>query len=161
MATAYDTYAAMREQGRVGVVKFAAGEAGESVTDRATRCSTGSPFFVTHYDDVVATLLDDRFSVDPRSRMTPEQREQMPEAPEEFRPLAAVSSPSTRPITRASASWSSPASPVAAWRRCARASSRSSIALLDRAEREAAERGRDRAEPADGADPRRSPTRSR
>jgi cytochrome P450 len=33
-------------------------------------------------------LLDDRFSVDPRSRLTPEQREQMPEGPEEFRPLA-------------------------------------------------------------------------
>ncbi len=30
MATAYDTYAAMREQGRVSVVKFAAGEADEA-----------------------------------------------------------------------------------------------------------------------------------
>src|SRR5215217_4620787 len=29
MATAYDTYAALREQGRVGIVKFTAGEAGE------------------------------------------------------------------------------------------------------------------------------------
>jgi cytochrome P450 len=36
----------------------------------------------------VATLLDDRFSVDPTSLMTPEQRAQAPEMPEEFRPLA-------------------------------------------------------------------------
>jgi cytochrome P450 len=42
-------------------------------------------FFVTHYDEVLSTLLDDRFSVDPRSGMS---QEQQPPMPEEFRPLA-------------------------------------------------------------------------
>src|SRR5215207_6797925 len=87
MATAYDTYAAMRERGRVGIVKFAAGEAGENRDGPRNEMFNRESFFVTHYDDVVATLLDDRFFVDPRSRLTPEQREQMPEGPEEFRPL--------------------------------------------------------------------------
>jgi cytochrome P450 len=88
MATAYDTYAAMRERGRVGVVKFAAGEDGEAPDGPRQEMFARESFFITHYDDVVATLLDDRFSVDPRSRLTLAQREQMPEGPEEFRPLA-------------------------------------------------------------------------
>jgi len=37
---------------------------------------------------VISTLLDDRFSVDPRSAMSPEQLEQQPAMPEEFRPLS-------------------------------------------------------------------------
>jgi cytochrome P450 family 107 subfamily K polypeptide 1 len=41
-------------------------------------------FFVTHYDEVIATLLDDRFSVDPRSGLSPEQLEQQSNTPEEF-----------------------------------------------------------------------------
>ena len=83
-----DTYAAMRDRGRVGIVKFAAGEADEAPDGPRNEMFARESFFITHYDDVVATLLDDRFSVDPRSRLTPEQREQMPEGPEEFRPLA-------------------------------------------------------------------------
>jgi hypothetical protein len=33
------------------------------------------PLFVTHYDEVFETLLDDRFAVDPRSTMSSEQVE--------------------------------------------------------------------------------------
>src|SRR5687767_3331697 len=84
MATAYDTYAAMRERGRVGVVKFAAAEDGEAPDGPRQEMFVRESFFITHYDDVVATLLDDRFSVDPRSRLTLAQREQMPEGPEEI-----------------------------------------------------------------------------
>jgi cytochrome P450 len=87
MATAYDTYDALREKGRVTRVKFGSDEEGkksESPRDRFFNCET---FFVTHYDDVVVTLLDDRFSVDPRSGLTAEQREH-DETPEEFRPFA-------------------------------------------------------------------------
>ena len=87
MATAYDTYAELRERGPVSVVKFSAGESGEDRDEPRGEMFKRESFFVTHYDDVIATLLDDRFAVDPRSRMTPEQREQMPETPEEFRPF--------------------------------------------------------------------------
>ena len=87
MATAYDTYAELRERGPVSVVKFSAGGATEGQDGPRPEMFNRESFFVTHYDDVVATLLDDRFAVDPRSRMTAEQREQMPETPEEFRPF--------------------------------------------------------------------------
>ncbi|HLL51405.1 MAG TPA: hypothetical protein VK356_12115, partial [Thermomicrobiales bacterium] len=88
MATAYDTYAALRERDRVSVVQFSMGNAAQSQDGPRQEMFNRESYFVTHYDDVVATLLDDRFSVDPRSRLTSEQREQMPEGPEEFRPLA-------------------------------------------------------------------------
>ena len=88
MATAYDTYAALREQGRVSTVQFSAGEAAQAQDGPRQEMFNRDFYFVTHYDVVVATLLDDRFSVDPRSQLTPEQREKMPEGPEEFRPLA-------------------------------------------------------------------------
>jgi cytochrome P450 len=44
---------------------------------------------VTRYDEAVSALLDDRFSSDFRSAMTPEQRARLESAmPEEFRPIA-------------------------------------------------------------------------
>jgi cytochrome P450 len=43
--------------------------------------------FVTGYDEASAALLDPRFTVDAISMMTDEQRAQMPETAEEFRPL--------------------------------------------------------------------------
>jgi cytochrome P450 family 107 subfamily K polypeptide 1 len=87
MATAYDTYDALREQGRVTRIKFGSDEEGTESASPRDRFFNRETFFVTHYDDVVATLLDDRFSVDPRSLLTAEQREH-DETPEEFRPLA-------------------------------------------------------------------------
>jgi cytochrome P450 len=87
MATAYDTYDALREKGRVTRVKFGSGDDGKEAQGPRDRFFNRETFFVTHYDDVVATLLDDRFSVDPRSGLTAEQREH-DEMPEEFRPFA-------------------------------------------------------------------------
>jgi cytochrome P450 family 107 subfamily K polypeptide 1 len=87
MGTAYETYDALREKGRVTRVKFGSDEAAKESQSPRDRFFNRESFFVTHYDDVVATLLDDRFSVDPRSLMTAEQREN-DETPEEFRPFA-------------------------------------------------------------------------
>jgi cytochrome P450 len=88
MATAYGRYAELRANGRVTRVRFGGGEdqeASERPQDRFFRRET---HFVTHYDDVVATLLDDRFSVDPLAHLTAEQREQQLARADEFRPLA-------------------------------------------------------------------------
>ena len=88
MTNAFETYAQLREKGPVVRVKF--GGAGDTEEKENAR----NPFFqretvfVSHYDDVVATLLDDRFSVDVFSQMTPEERENQPEGAAEFRPLA-------------------------------------------------------------------------
>jgi cytochrome P450 len=89
MADAYDTYADLRARGPVSRVRFAGGaEEAASEDNGEQRGFFGSQetFFVTHYDEVVATLLDHRFSVDPRSVMSPEQVEkQESQTPEEFR----------------------------------------------------------------------------
>jgi cytochrome P450 len=89
MADAYDTYADLRAKGPVSRVRFAGGEEesgdGEESREFFFRNET---FFVTHYNEVIATLLDDRFSVDPRSGMSEEQLEQQPPMPEELRPLS-------------------------------------------------------------------------
>src|ERR671916_603241 len=89
MANAYDTYADLRARGPVSRVRFGGG-AGEAAGDdgEQQRGVFGSQetFFVTHYDEVISTLLDHRFAVDPRSTMSPEQVEQQEsQTPEEFR----------------------------------------------------------------------------
>jgi cytochrome P450 len=89
MADAYDTYADLRAKGPVSRVRFAGGEEEESDDGEESRVFfRNETFFVTHYDAVIATLLDDRFSVDPRSGMSEEQLEQQPPMPEEFQPLS-------------------------------------------------------------------------
>ena len=89
MADAYGTYAELRANGPVSRVRFTGGpREAASETDGEERGFFGNQetFFVTHYDEVVATLLDRRFSVDPRSGMSPEQIEQQEaQTPEEFR----------------------------------------------------------------------------
>jgi cytochrome P450 PksS len=47
----------------------------------------GEHLFVARYDEVLSSLLDNRFSADPHTAMTPEQREKLPSVPEEFLPL--------------------------------------------------------------------------
>jgi cytochrome P450 PksS len=88
MADAYDTYADLRAKGPVSRVRFARGaeeEASEDgAEDPAEQFFRRETFFVTHYDEVIETLLDERFSVDPRSGMSPEQLEQQSNTPEEF-----------------------------------------------------------------------------
>jgi cytochrome P450 len=92
MAGAYDTYADLRAQGPVTRVRFAGGAedtASEDSGEQRGFFGNQETFFVTHYDEVIATLLDRRFSVDPRSGMPPEQVEQQEaQTPEEFRLLS-------------------------------------------------------------------------
>ena len=90
MADAYDTYADLRAKGPVSRVRFAGGEDEESGDGEESRefFFRSETYFVTHYNEVIATLLDDRFSVDPRSGMSEEQLEQQPPMPEELRPLS-------------------------------------------------------------------------
>ena len=87
MASAYDKYADMRAKGPVSRVRFAGGEEeSEDNGEQRDGFFARETFFVTHYDEVVATLLDRRFAVDPRSTMSPEQVEQQEaQIPEEFR----------------------------------------------------------------------------
>ena len=89
MADAYDTYADLRAKGPVSRLRFAGGEEesgdGEESREFFFRNET---YFVTHYNEAIATLLDDRFSADPRSGMSEEQLEQQPPMPEELRPLS-------------------------------------------------------------------------
>src|SRR5919202_6989245 len=92
MADAYKIYADLRAKGPVSRVRFA-GIGEEEASDDGEEAQRGffgrrETFFVTHYNEVIATLLDNRFSVDPRSAMSPEQLEQQPPVPEEFRPLS-------------------------------------------------------------------------
>src|SRR5215213_8783189 len=90
MADAYDTYADLRAKGPVSRVRFAGGEEEESGDGEESRefFFRSETYFVTHYDEVIATLLDRRYSVDPRSGMSEEQLEQQPPMPEEFQPLS-------------------------------------------------------------------------
>ena len=90
MATAYDTYAELRERGRVTKIRFSTGRDDQPPRNAREAFFNRESYFVTHFDDVVETLLDDRFSVDPRNLMTSEQerQEQTPDGEEEFRPLA-------------------------------------------------------------------------
>ena len=88
MADAYDSYADLRAKGPVSRVRFAGGEeeSGDNGEEQRGGFFARETFFVTHYDEVVATLLDRRFAVDPRSTMPPEQVEQQEaQTPEEFR----------------------------------------------------------------------------
>ena len=89
MATAYDTYAALREEGRVTRIKLSFGQPdGEQDGEPRNQPFNRPSYFVTHFDDVVATLLDDRLVVNPRASLTPAQQAEMPEPPQEFRPFA-------------------------------------------------------------------------
>jgi cytochrome P450 len=91
MADAYDTYADLRAKGPVSRVRFAGMEQEAEVEADGAEEQRGffgrrETFFVTHYDEVIKTLLDDRFAVDPRSTMSQEQVEEIEsKTPEEFR----------------------------------------------------------------------------
>jgi cytochrome P450 len=86
MDKAYDTYAAIQARGPVSKVVFTAGQ-------NANGENTGGVFdflgkeshFITHYEEVVEALMDDRLGTDPRKSMTEEQRQKP--VPEELRPF--------------------------------------------------------------------------
>ncbi len=89
MANAHELYADLRAKGPVSRVRFAGME--QEASDNGAEEQRGffgrqETFFVTHYDEVIETLLDDRFAVDPRSTMSSEQVEKLEaQTPEEFR----------------------------------------------------------------------------
>ena len=86
-----EAFARVREQSRVARVTFAFGEKSEMTGDQASefRAFLGREhLFVTRYDDVIAALLDSRISSDPRTAMTPEQQQKLPQTPEELRPIS-------------------------------------------------------------------------
>lgn len=96
--TAFATYADLRERGAVSRVSMtvsdeleAAGADGETEPEdtiaQRRDALINELFFVAGYDEAVAALLDDRLGVDPQAALTEEQKAQLPETPEEFRPL--------------------------------------------------------------------------
>jgi cytochrome P450 len=96
MATAMETYAELREEGPVSVVKFSLGSEAENAENAKKPENAREAlfnrevFFVSHYDDVMKTLFDERFSVDATTRYEKEMAErgeEPPEGSEELRPL--------------------------------------------------------------------------
>src|SRR4051812_26285658 len=78
----YEAYAHLRSRGAVQRVSFTAeeGTRAPEIQEFLGR----DHFFLTRYAEVAAVLLDSRFSVDPRSVMTPEQHKKLPQMPEEL-----------------------------------------------------------------------------
>ena len=78
---AYGTYERLRDEGPVSKVKFVIGQ--QDQDDETEAPNRGAFFFqpenwlVTHYDEGVEALLDNRFTVDHTKLMTPEQLAQM------------------------------------------------------------------------------------
>lgn len=82
----YEAYAVMRAKGSVVNVAFSGGD-GE-VAPEMRGFFEGEHLFVSRYDAVLSSLLDPRFSSDRRTAMTEEQREKLPPVIEEFKPIA-------------------------------------------------------------------------
>ena len=102
LANAYDMLAELRAKGPVSRARIVGAEANRLKERRGFfRPDT---FFVTHYDEVLKTLLDDRYAVDPRAEMSQEELEQESSMPEEFRPISRSLISWTRPTTRDCAS---------------------------------------------------------
>jgi cytochrome P450 len=83
LANAYDMYAELRAKGPVSRACIVGAE--ERRWKERRGFFRSETFFVTHYDEVLATLLDNRFSVDPRAEMSPEELKQESSVPEELR----------------------------------------------------------------------------
>lgn len=93
-ANAYAVYEELRAQGPVSKVRRLTGredEEGERALPR-TGFFTSESNLVTHYDEGVTAMLDDRFTVDPAKVMSPEQQAEvaarMAEAPRITRALS-------------------------------------------------------------------------
>ena len=83
LANAYDMYAELRAKGPVSRACIVGAE--ERRWKERRGFFRSETFFVTHYDEVLATLLDNRFSVDPRAEMSPKELKQESSVPEELR----------------------------------------------------------------------------
>lgn len=86
-----DSYAVARAKGPVVTVSFDVGsDGGESAKQPSDlrKFLEGEHLFISRYDEVLATLIDNRFSSDIRVSMTKEQRDKLPPVPEELRPIS-------------------------------------------------------------------------
>ncbi|ATB43207.1 cytochrome P450 hydroxylase [Cystobacter fuscus] len=86
-----ETYARLRQQGRVARVSFTLGANAAPAGEKSAELIEflgHEHLFVTRYEDVIAALLDDRISSDPRTALTEEQKKKLPNVPDELRPLA-------------------------------------------------------------------------
>jgi cytochrome P450 len=138
---AYDT---MREKGPVVRVSFDLGDVGEPKDAAASEFREflgREHLFVTRYEDVIESLLDDRISSDPRTAMTPEQQKKLPQIPEELRPLShsiiTLDAPDHTRLRKLVQPSFTPRAMEALRGRIQKIAED----LLDKAEREAAERG--------------------
>lgn len=68
---AYEMYAELRAKGPVSRARFVGAE--DRRGEERREIFRPSTFFVTHYDEVIETLLDNRFSVDPHSGISEEE----------------------------------------------------------------------------------------
>ena len=94
-SAAFDLYRTLRAEGPVVRARFEGfgPPEGAELSEEEKRAVAARGFdpnvwLVTTYDEGVAALLDERFSVDPRTTMTPEQRAAAEEVGKEFRPLS-------------------------------------------------------------------------
>ncbi|MCI0572138.1 MAG: cytochrome P450 [Myxococcaceae bacterium] len=127
-----DTYSWMREQGPVVRASLDMGGGQQR------------PFaglFVTRYDEVIATLLDDRFSSDFYATMSPEQLAMLPPVAAELRPIVRSIISVDPPDHTRLRKLVQPSFTARAMEALRPRIQRIADALLDTAEREAAERG--------------------
>ncbi|MFL5348257.1 MAG: cytochrome P450 [Hyalangium sp.] len=143
-----EAYARVREKDRVARVSFTFGEdAGPAGTDSEFREFLGREhLFVTRYDDVIAALLDERISSDPRTAMTPEQQKKLPQVPEELRPISRSLITADPPDHSRLRKLIQPSFTPRAMEPLRARIQRIAEDLLDTAERAAAERGESRPE---------------
>lgn len=73
-AEAYDLYERLRDESVVSRVRFQTGREDEPGALPRVGLFADTSNLVTHYDEGVAALLDDRFTVDPLKALTPEQQ---------------------------------------------------------------------------------------
>jgi cytochrome P450 len=88
MEHAYETYADLREKGPVTRVELSFGARNQDKDNPQSRFFNGPTYFVSHFDDVVDTLLDERFTVDVTTQMTAEERQKADKGDNAFRPIA-------------------------------------------------------------------------
>jgi cytochrome P450 len=142
-----EDYAKLREQGGVARVSFTFGDSVGSTVDSEFREFLGREhLFITRYDDVIASLLDDRISSDPRTAMTPEQQKKLPQIPEELRPLSKSLITADPPDHSRLRKLIQPSFTPRAMESLRSRIQRITEELLDAAERAAAERGESRPE---------------
>ena len=144
LQNAHHTYAMLREQGPVVRAPFAQTPLDGVRQDSRAPKQTGvvnQRLFVTRYDEAVEALLDERLSSDFRKGLPPEQRERLAYMPEEAKPLAYSLIMRDAPEHTRLRKLVQPSFTARAMEALRPSIQKITDALLDRAERDAAERG--------------------